>query len=73
VNDALGAEPLLADRNGMDGRGSEEPQVGPLDAPPTPLPGHECPDIDVVLESGSTGIQPMSVSSPGTLQCLPAA
>jgi hypothetical protein len=57
----------------MDGRGSEEPQVGPLDAPPTPLPGHECPDIDVVLESGSTGIQPMSVSSPGTLQCLPAA
>ena len=49
-----------------DGQEEDEDFVGPV--PPAPAtPPQECDslDIDVGLDSASTGIQPMSVSGPG--------
>ncbi|BDA48591.1 beta-hexosaminidase [Coccomyxa sp. Obi] len=47
--------------------GQEEELVGPLPpAPATPPQDCDSVDIDVGLDSASTGIQPMSVSGPGS-------
>lgn len=57
--------------NGPGGQEEDEELVGPLPpAPATPPQDCDSVDIDVGLDSASTGIQPMSVSAPGDCPLL---
>ncbi|EIE27605.1 glycoside hydrolase [Coccomyxa subellipsoidea C-169] len=76
THDFEDADASASDRNGIeegpaDGPSSREEDedkfVGPVPPPPaTPPQDSDSLDIDVGLDSASTGIQPMSVSGPGS-------